>query len=498
MIKGREFIKEGDVQDLNMPDLRKNPTTLLFITAALNGLVFDDYVSNKGTIKSLNTLFKENKLNEEGKLYIIPYIVSYAAEIKRGIPNKKEVFQFLISHGARGELLLLGKEIDFSLIEAVIEAGIDVNFTQESYSALHAIIVTPDTFDLEKKIKFLLNKGINPNFNHQNGTALHLAIANETFNDKESQFAAKALIRFLKDSKYKYDWNLQDKEGKTVLALAAKIRSKELVKEILSVHQTFRNVDVNKTDNQGRSPLHFAAALGDDDSVQSLIKAGAEINLKDKYGRTPLHYAVMREQLVKKILEEIHINPERDENALGNYLLGIDAKPARVFIRNKEVEIHATKNEVDAVVPNIFAQFEKQTFPSQELKEFDINFIKIQSSHLTGKPLIKACLENHVKVAEILIKNGAKLYSKNSQNNTPYLIVSRDALDTSSNTSFTDREVGKKIKAMMDNIIKESQELKEIGAINLSQDKGKWSKIIINQANSVVPEVNKNGPGYGF
>lgn len=48
---------------------------------------------------------------------------------------------------------------------------------------------------------------------------------------------------------------------------------------------------VNLTDEDGRSPLHYASMFNINNCVEFLIKAGANIDLQDKWGNTPLHIA---------------------------------------------------------------------------------------------------------------------------------------------------------------------------------------------------------------
>lgn len=51
--------------------------------------------------------------------------------------------------------------------------------------------------------------------------------------------------------------------------------------------------EVNLTDNKGRSALHYAAELGQDDTIEMLLAAGADPNVaENNTGRTALHLAI--------------------------------------------------------------------------------------------------------------------------------------------------------------------------------------------------------------
>lgn len=53
-------------------------------------------------------------------------------------------------------------------------------------------------------------------------------------------------------------------------------------------------MDINSLDKKGSTPLHWAAYLGCENSVNYLTIKGADINLPDEEGKlTPLHLAVI-------------------------------------------------------------------------------------------------------------------------------------------------------------------------------------------------------------
>ena len=48
---------------------------------------------------------------------------------------------------------------------------------------------------------------------------------------------------------------------------------------------------INEKNNNGSTPLHYAAINGYGKMVLAIIKKGADVNAKDKDGVTPLHLA---------------------------------------------------------------------------------------------------------------------------------------------------------------------------------------------------------------
>jgi uncharacterized protein len=80
------------------------------------------------------------------------------------------------------------------------------------------------------------------------------------------------------------DVNGRDKNGMTALMWAAPATSPLLLR---------RGAGILIPDRFGRTPLHFAAYLGDAPLIIALLKRGAPLEARDNHGRTPLFYAML-------------------------------------------------------------------------------------------------------------------------------------------------------------------------------------------------------------
>jgi len=87
---------------------------------------------------------------------------------------------------------------------------------------------------------------------------------------------------------------------KTLLHLAAKGNNLKITDRLISL-----GCDINKGDNLGATPLHFAAQNGNSEAVEKLIAVvGADIDKAMEGGLTPLHIAAQNDHLevVKKLI----------------------------------------------------------------------------------------------------------------------------------------------------------------------------------------------------
>lgn len=97
------------------------------------------------------------------------------------------------------------------------------------------------------------------------------------------------LLSFLDKDMYNHLYNEDDL---TPLMLASKLNHYEIVELLLK-----KGVDVDSTNDEGKSALHIASAEGNDDIVYLLLQNDANVNLLDNNSKSPIHYAIKGEHM---------------------------------------------------------------------------------------------------------------------------------------------------------------------------------------------------------
>ena len=205
--------------------------------------------------------------------------------------------------------------------------------------------------------------------------ALYLEISNK-FTRKFS--GAHVIAYFgLDEIVVDFSMELKDDNGRTPLSWAAE-RGHEAVVRLLVKRD---DVDINAKDNEGITPLIFAAVSGHKGVVQPLIERDdIEVNAKDGTGKTALiwaagygYEAVVRQLLIERNDVEINARDSEGKTAL----------------------IWAAENGYEAVVRQLLIEGDN---------------VEIDAKDNEGKTAIKRANANRYKaVVQLLIKRGARV-----------------------------------------------------------------------------------------
>ncbi|OAY60547.1 potassium channel SKOR isoform X1 [Manihot esculenta] len=173
--------------------------------------------------------------------------------------------------------------------------------------------------------------------------------------------------------------------GKQEAELALRVNSAAYHGDLYELKSFVRaGADPNRTDYDGRSPLHLAASRGYEDITLFLIQERVDINIKDKFGNTPLLEAVKygHDQVASLLVKE---GADLSVDDAGSFLCLIVSKGDSDLLKR------ILSNGID---PNS--------------KDYD---------HRT--PLHVAASEGIYIMAKLLLEAGASVFSKDRWGKTP-------------------------------------------------------------------------------
>ncbi|KAJ9217896.1 hypothetical protein DTO166G4_287 [Paecilomyces variotii] len=217
-----------------------------------------------------------------------------------------------IDHGKKD------RKIAVDVWSRLIEAGANIGAVDnQGNTAFHDAIKTDDYFrPVQVRLEALLELGANPNTaDNQGRTVLHKisSLPGQPFADRFDWLqkagisldlhardnqgfmpihcaAAAADANVLKLAKAGADLQARVDNGFNVLHLSASAGQASALGLLCKLY-TDNGWDINQQDENGRSPLHYAAASGSSECVFYLLQAGAFVNAQDCQGLTPLHTA---------------------------------------------------------------------------------------------------------------------------------------------------------------------------------------------------------------
>ena len=258
--------------------------------------------------------------------------------------------------------VLLGQDVARVLLESPL-LRLDVCDANEE-TALHKAAFVGNSYMLEA----MLDKGVSAALlNKQSvkgNTILHYLVENSTNDD---------LLRVLQkmvECGLKLD--LQNKDGDTALVRAAKHKSQN----VQSIEELLRlGAQVNIANKIGRTALHYTFELKRTYVSYCLLEYGAECNVLDKDGNTPLHLAAGNEddQIVLRLLMK--------KTRLDT--IGHGGQTA--------LHVAATCGNIDVV--NILLE----------------QGARVEVPGSSPSPLINAARNGHAEIVKLLLEKGAKI-----------------------------------------------------------------------------------------
>ncbi|KAF2903365.1 hypothetical protein ILUMI_02821, partial [Ignelater luminosus] len=199
-----------------------------------------------------------------------------------------------------------------------------------------------------------------------------------------------------------------------ILCAASQYTDKNTIESLLS-----HGLDINSTDKEGKTPLHWASFSGRKDIVKLFLSKGAKINAEDKGGNTPLYWAIRTNhiQVVKLLLTQskqtklpnncLHVAAKYGNKDLISLLL---LKGAQINLKDSHgmTALHHAANNADnaAVLLAKGADIESKNNKNQT-------------------PLILAVENGSEDVVDFLLKEGANLETKTSDNETPLIVSAK-------------------------------------------------------------------------
>lgn len=215
--------------------------------------------------------------------------------------------------------------------------------------------------------------------------------------------------------------NALNEEGFTPLHYAAKNKHRDIVAILLK-----SGADVSiPTVKDKRYPLHLAASAGDLEITKMLVEAGADINSREIDDETPLYYAAYPGHLdiVRYLLD-------KGASLKGEYTK-INTSPLAYAISNGKSDVAKLLIErgADVVIdhPDGFTYMHRAAFSADETviallakKGLDVNAQLIEQKQT---PLYGAAGHGNIAAAKALISLGAKVNSANADGRTPLFIA---------------------------------------------------------------------------
>ncbi|GEM_PF-661529 len=163
---------------------------------------------------------------------------------------------------------------------------------------------------------------------------------------------------------------------------------------------------VNATNYQAETPLHIAARIGDLNSVQRLIEAGADVRMSNAHKQTALMLAAAKgaHELIDEFLRlEVSLNAL---DALGDNVLFYAIKGRKRSILKRFIDagawVHHLNDQHQSLMHEVAALGDVRLY--EVLKASDVSIFHLNIHHQT--PLHIATFKRHIPMIKQLLSDG--------------------------------------------------------------------------------------------
>ena len=208
---------------------------------------------------------------------------------------------------------------------------------------------------------------------------------------------------FCKAGKYK---ELKDDNGQTPLSWAAKYGHESTVQSLVQTD----GVNINTMDSYGQTPLILAVEKGHEAIVQLLVERDdADINIPDWNGRTPLIYAarIGHEAVVRILIggDDVGINTTDSDGWTPLSWAAKEGHEAivQLLVEREDVDINTKDNRYERTPLSWAAEEGHETVVRLLVERADVD-INTKDKYDNRTPLSWAAQKGHEAVVQLLIK----------------------------------------------------------------------------------------------
>lgn len=203
----------------------------------------------------------------------------------------------------------------------------------------------------------------------------------------------------------------------TPLHLAAKLGNQEIIQSLLDA-----GADVNATDKEGKSVLVYSVLAKKVETAKFLISNGADASIRDDENRTALDYA--NALGLPYFIADVSIDNAGETDAYGNTYLhqscfNGQSEVVKVVLGKGEVDINAVNN--DGETPLFVAVSRDNIYVSELL--LNAGALPDKSTNEGFAPIHAAALNSNERMVELLIKHGADINCRDIDGETALIIA---------------------------------------------------------------------------